>query len=334
MGDSHPRELLRIIERAAANPLLAYLPAAVGYRIACWRGDWLYRCQARNRAEIARNLESVLGNKLGPGAVQRVTRESFRLASCAMVDALRLRHKARPMRRLFEIRGREHLEAALAGGSGAILCTGHFGSHGCGFSVLHAAGFPVTTIGRNWYNYVADMSSIERRLWRFYDRPVLRLRQRPNIEPRPGRPETAALAAVALRAGEVVTIAIDAAPLEADRTRLVEVPFLGRHARMLPGAVVLAQLTGAPLLMGFVHRAADYRHQVLEISAPIPVDGGIAAAFERCAAELSAAIMRSPAHWDTWSKTEDLIRLGLIEPQQDASVGTEVSDPGKLSSLR
>jgi lauroyl/myristoyl acyltransferase len=44
----------------------------------------------------------------------------------------------------------------------------------------------------------------------------------------------------------------------------------GVRAELLPGAVALARLTGAPLLMGIAHRAADYRHQVLEISAPVP----------------------------------------------------------------
>ena len=136
-----------------------------------------------------------------------MTREWFRLRSCEAVDVMRLRRGARPLRRLVEIRGREHLEAALAAGKGAILCTGHFGSYDSGFSVLHASGFPVTTIGRWWWNYTAGVSSAERWFWdRVYARPVRRHRQRPNIEPWPGRPEVAALAAAALRANEVVTI--------------------------------------------------------------------------------------------------------------------------------
>ena len=319
MGDTRARRLLRIIERAAYLPALARLPAALGYRMACWRGDWLFRCQAGTRTEVARNLRLVLGDELSPAAAQQVTRDWFRLASCEMVDVKRLRRRARPMRRLIEIRGREHLEAALAAGKGAILCTGHFGSHDSGFSVLHASGFPVTTIGRVWYKYKADLSSAERRLWELHFRPVRRHRQRPNIEPRPGRPEAAALAAAALRANEVVTIAIDAPPLDSDRARTVEVPFLGRRAGLLPGAVALAQITGAPLLMGFVYRAADYRHQVLEISAPVSAEGETATAFGRCAAEVSAAIRRSPAHWEFWGKTDDLADLGLIPPQPDRS---------------
>jgi phosphatidylinositol dimannoside acyltransferase len=262
----------------------------------------------------------------------------FRLTSCEAVDVNRLRHRARPLRRLVEIRGREHLEAAVAAGKGAILCTGHFGSYNSGFSVLHASGFPVTSIGRWDYNYnfgvyEAGISSAER--WfreRTYARPVRRYRQRPNIEPWPGRPQVAALAAAALRANEVVTICIDAPPLDSDRARAIEVPFLGRRAGLLPGAVALAQITGAPLLMGFMYRAADYRHQKWEISAPVPVEGGTTTAFERCAAEVSAAIRRSPAHWEFWDDTSALADLGLIPPQRDRSpaAGPSPSTDGRF----
>ena len=129
-----------------------------------------------------------------------------------------------------------------------------------------------------------------------------------------------------------MTITIDAPPLESDRARAVETPFLGRQARLLPGAVTLAQLTGAPLLMGFLHRAADYRHQVLEISAPVPVDRDIETVFERCAAEVSAAIRRSPAHWGFWPETGDLADLGLIPPQRDGSpaAGAVPQPPGRV----
>jgi lauroyl/myristoyl acyltransferase len=147
---------------------------------------------------------------------------------------------------------------------------------------------------------------------------VLRYRQRPNIEPWPGRPQVAMLAAAALRANEVVSISIDAPPLDNERARAVDVPFLGRQAQLLPGVVTLAELTGAPVLMGFLYRGADYRHQVWEISAPVPLEGETATAFGRCVAEVSAAIRRSPAHWNLWH-TVDVARLGLIDPQGDRS---------------
>jgi lauroyl/myristoyl acyltransferase len=317
MGYNRAGKLLRNAEGVAywtaAAPVLARLPAALGYRIACWHGDLLFRCQAGKRAELARNVRLVLGNELSPAAAQQVVRDWFRLLSCSTVDVKRLRRGARPLRRLVEIRGREHLEAAMAAGKGAILCSAHFGSFTSGISVLHASGFPATHIGRWDWNYTAGVSSAERWFWdRVYARPVLRCRQRPNIEPWPGRPQVAALAAAALRANEVVTIAIDAPPLDADLPRAVEVPFLGRRARFLPGAVTLARLTGAPLLMGFMYRVDDYRHQVLEISAPVPTGGDVASAFARCAAGVSAAIRRAPAHWAYWPSGADLASLGLL----------------------
>jgi KDO2-lipid IV(A) lauroyltransferase len=324
MGYNRAGKLLRNVEGvaywAAAAPVLARMPAALGYRIACWHGDLLFLCQAGKRTELARNLRLVLGNELSLAAAQQVTRDWFRFASCQAVDVKRLRHGAQPLRRLIEIQGREHLEAALAAGNGAILCCGHFGSYDSGFSVLHASGFPVTTIGRRTHIYAAGRSSAERWFWELvYTKPTHRYRQRPNIEPRRGRLQVAALAAAALRANEVVTISIDAPPLDSDRARAVEVPFLGRRVRLLPGAVALAQMTGAPLLMGFLYRADDYRHQLWEISAPVPVEGDTAAAFAYCAAEVSAAIRRSPAHWDFWNSTDSLADLGLIQPQPDGS---------------
>jgi len=321
MSNNRAKRLLRNLEGAAYwaafAPALARLPTSLGYRVACWRGDCHFRCRVGKRTELVRNLQLILGDELSPAAAQQVTRDWFRLVSCEAVDVKRLRHRARPLLRFVDIHGREHLEAALAAGKGAVLCTGHFGSFSSSFAVLHASGFPVTTIGRWWYNYAVGISytvsSAERRFWdRVYARPLRRHQQRPNIEPWPGRFEVAVRAAVALRANEVVTIAIDAPPLDSDRTRAVEVPFLGRRAGLLPGAVVLAQLTGAPLLMGFQYRAADYRHQVLEISAPVSVAGDTAMAFGRCAAEVSAAIRRSPSHWEFWGNTGDLSDIGLI----------------------
>jgi lauroyl/myristoyl acyltransferase len=326
MSDNSVGKLLRGGEGAAywaaIAPALAYLPAAVGYRIACWRGDMLFRLDAGVRTELARNVRLVFGDELSPAAAQQVVRGWYRLSSCSPVDVKRLRRGARPLQGLVEIRGREHLAAALAAGKGAILCSAHFGSHASGLSVLHANGFPVTHIGRwdhnykyTFHDYTVGLSAAKGLFWNLvYARPVLRYRQRPNIEPWPGRPQVAMQAAAALRANEVVSISIDAPPLDNERARAVDVPFLGGRAQLLPGVVTLAQLTGAPVLMGFLYRGADYRHQVWEISAPVPLEGDTATAFGRCVAEVSAAIRRSPAHWNLWD-TIDLARLGLIEPQ-------------------
>jgi len=336
MGESRADRLVRNAEGvaywAAAAPILARLPPGLGYRIARRRGDWIFRRHAAERAEIARNLRQVLGGELSPAAVDDVTREWFRLSSCEAVDVSRLRRTGRPLRRLVDIRGLEHLESALADGNGAIVCSAHFGSFDSAFSMLGACGYPVTTIGRWQHNYTARLSRAERRFWEaVYARPLRRHRKRPNIEPWTGRFEVAARAANVLRANEVLTIAIDAPPLDSDAARAVEVPFLGRRARLLPGVATLAKVTGAPVLTAFLHRSADYCHQVLEISAPLPAGGDTAAAFARCAAEVSAAITKRPAHWRYWASSTDLARLGLILPEQDRSPASAQVAYGQLT---
>jgi lauroyl/myristoyl acyltransferase len=294
-------------------PLLALLPARLAYRAARWRGDWTFRHWPGKRSEVLRNLRQVLGEELGAAEAERVARDIFRIRSCEVIDLMLLRGRARSLRKLVEVHGREHLDAALAEGKGAILCSAHFGSYLCAFSLLHGDRSPVTSIGRWWWNYPPGESSVERRIWGFvYARRVLRHRQRPNIEPWPGRVQVGVQAAAVLRANEVLTISSDAPPLDAERPRAIEVPFVGRHATVLPGVVPLARLTGAPVLMTFAHRSADYRHQVLEISTPVPMEGETATAFGRCAAAMDAAITANPAEWDFWFEPDDLARLGLV----------------------
>jgi Kdo2-lipid IVA lauroyltransferase/acyltransferase len=294
-------------------PLAARLPTRLAYRIACWRGDWCFRYRAGKRSEIVCNLRRVLGDELSQEEAERLAREFFRMASCEVIDVMRLWGRARSLGKLVEIRGREHLDAALAAGKGAILCTAHFGSVSSASSLLHANGYPLTAIGRTWWKYEPGKSSTEQRLWDFvYARRLQRHRQRPNIEPWPGRIRVVVQAAVALHANEVVTISSDAPPVDADQARAVEMPFLGRQARLLPGVVGLAQLTGAPVLMMFVYRSADYCHQVLEISAPVSLEGQTVTAFGRCVAAIDAAVRRSPAEWIYWASTEDLSNLGLV----------------------
>ena len=77
MSDSQAKRLLRNLEGAtywaAIAPALARLPAALGYRVACWRGDWHFRFRAGKRTELIHNLRLVLGEELSPAAEQQVT---------------------------------------------------------------------------------------------------------------------------------------------------------------------------------------------------------------------------------------------------------------------
>ena len=298
----------------AVAPFLSLLPAAIAYRAACWRADWTYSSSPEKRDEVADNLRRVLGAELTDQETERMTREIFRMRTCNVIDVMRMRGKGRGLRKLVEIRGLEHLDAALADGKGALLCSPHLGSYLSAFSLIQRCGYPVTTIGRWWWHYPPGASTIVTRMWDLvYGRRVLRHRHRPNIEPYPGRFQSAVQAANVLRENEVVTICSDAPPFAAELPHTIEVPFLSARARLVPGVVYLAQATGAPVLITTIRRLPDYRHQVLEISPPLPMDGEPAVALARCAAAMDAAIRVNPTEWDMWYKLDDLVGFGLLD---------------------
>ena len=293
-------------------PLVAFLPVRLAYDVARLRADLLYLWDVPKRKRILRSLEEVLGDQLSCENLVRVARDHLRVRSCEVVDVMRLARNKEALAQLVEMRGLEHLETALSAGKGAILCSAHFGSYDSCFSLLGIRGFPITVIGRWPSKSDGDRSSLERFMFRLaYQNPVARYRHRPNIEPRAGQIGVAVQAANVLRHNEVLGILLDPPVLLADRPRAVQVKFLSGYALLLPGAVRLAQLTGAPVLMVFMRRSADWRHQILEISPPVSMDGNTVTAFEHCLARVEDAIRQSPAHWRYWNLTP-LIDLGLL----------------------
>lgn len=324
LGDSAAQWRLnrggRVLYWGLLAPLAALLPSRLAYGAACVWGDLTYRIWPNRESELdyMRYLRDELAIDAIPDDVERWARDFWRFRACEVIDVMRLRGQARSLSPLVEIQGREHLEEALAEGRGAILCSAHFGSYMSAFSLLQLSGFPITCLGRWDWHYHDELSKVEVRFWDLvFSRRVLRHRQRPNIEPWMGRAQVAAQAATLLRKNEVVMICSDAPPIAADKARAVEVPFLGQRATLLPGVVTLAKVTGAPLLMAFSRRLDDYRHQILTISPPVPLDDDLQAAFERCAAAIDSAIRGSPCDWYFWFQRDDLSGLGLL-PREDA----------------
>jgi KDO2-lipid IV(A) lauroyltransferase len=295
---------------------VACLPGALVYGVAGFCGDWRYRYDERKREEVMRNLYGVLGERLSCRERARVTRDVFRLHYCNMVDMMRLAGKERALASLVEIRGREYLESALAEGQGAIVCGAHFGSFLVIPALLLASGFPVTTVGRLFSSPERLFPLTARALWqKMLERCLVKHSYRPIIQPEPKQRHGAVQMMRVLRNNEVIAMAIDPPPLPDDDQRAVTLEFLGQQARFLTGSTAIAQITHAPLLVVFLHRSADWRHQVLEILPPVAVDavdGGVEMMFGRCMAMIEAAILREPAHWVYWLRADELARLGLL----------------------
>jgi Kdo2-lipid IVA lauroyltransferase/acyltransferase len=309
--------LEELLYRLVIVPLVAFLPAPLAYGLACARGDGRYLYDKLARERIMHNLEAVLGDQLSPNERAGVTRDFFRRRSCEAMDMMRLAGSSRALARLVEIRGLEHVEAALAAGKGAIICCAHFGFFYSGFCLIGAHGFPITVVG-NWRStYDPTMSRLKRFVWQLiYEKPLTCHQRRPAIEPQRELFGTASLMAEVLCSNELIAIPVDPPTLAAERSRAVPLDFLGRQCLLLPGTIMLAQLTGSPVLTMILQRSADWRHQILEISPPVPLDGDAIEAFKRCMVMLEAPIRRNLAYWSYWEDTQSLIDFGLLSTQE------------------
>jgi KDO2-lipid IV(A) lauroyltransferase len=285
-------------------PLWIFLPAPLAYGIAVLRGDLHYRYGKLysevdrsyfSREEIISTLKRVFGDQLSQEERSRVTRDFFRLRCCEIVDAMRF-GRGRAFGRLVEIRGLNHIEAALTAGKGVILCSAHFGSNYACYSLLGSLGLPITHIAS--FSYDDDRVSPTQRFFNalIRNRLVVHLLQ-------PGKRQ----AAILLRQNELISTMLDAHGGPEEDTRRITVDFLNGKASLLPGAIKIAQLTGARVLMMFMRRSSDWRHQVLEISAPMSMEGDIVTVFRRCFAIVEAAIRRDPAHWRRWTNTDLIV---------------------------
>ncbi len=300
--------LEEFLYRLLIVPLIAFLPAPLAYSMACLRGDWCCRLNASLRARIIDNLATVLGDQLSAAERWQVARDYFRRRSCEAIDVMRLAGKGRALARLVEIRGLEHIEAALAAGKGAMLCCVHAGSFNVCFSLIGARGFPVTVVGDWRSHFAAHMSPLQRFLWRLiHERPLARHRRRPNIEPEMDRFGAAMRMVDILRANEVVAMGIETPVAPEDRARAIPVAFLGQRMLLLPGCADVARLTGSPLLLLWVRRLPDWGHQTLQISPPVAQDEDAAAMFRRCIAMLEEPVRQQPASWDWWVDIEGLL---------------------------
>jgi KDO2-lipid IV(A) lauroyltransferase len=191
--------------------------------------------------------------------------------------------------------GLEHLDAALKGGRGAVLVTGHFGSWELMGCVLVRLGYPVKFV-----------VGVQRN--RLVQALMNRLRRTSGIgiiEP------TSIMEAVRhIRSNGFIAMLSD----QDAGKRGVFVDFLGAPASAPKGAARLALATGAPVIPGFIVRSGGLHHTVY-IDRPLYAagEGGREAAVLRTTQEYTRVIERyvleCPDHWlwahRRWKTTPD-----------------------------
>jgi KDO2-lipid IV(A) lauroyltransferase len=175
------------------------------------------------------------------------------------------------------------LRQAMAGGEGAVVALPHMANwdHAGAWACL--TGMPVTTVAE-----VLRPLSLFQRFVGY--REALGMRVLPLMR------ETSALTGLrrGLAEGRLVCLVADR-----DLTRSgVEVELLGEPAKLPPGPVALARVTGAPLFAATLSYAGPLLR--IQFSDPVPVRSGrtgVAATTQEVADVFSAGIRRTPVDW-------------------------------------
>lgn len=155
-----------------------------------------------------------------------------------------------------EIQGREHLDAALAAGRGALLATAHIGSWSLTPRFLLEAGYPSASLLRFPSNAAADAAMrdlLARTHLTAYGTPLARADVQACLK--------------LLRANGCLYIAADR------RTHDVKIPFMGQPAWCATGTAALHLRTGAAIVPVHTVRVGDGHRIVFQPEVQIAYSG-------------------------------------------------------------
>ncbi|MCC6931089.1 MAG: lysophospholipid acyltransferase family protein [Gemmatimonadaceae bacterium] len=271
----------------AAVRLLGVVPAAPVRALARTAGAVGF-VVARGRRRTLLDNQRFLQPAASPTQRRRAARHTMMNLAEAAVDLYRLPTMgAGEMSTLVEVRGREHMDAALAMGRGVIAVTAHLGPYELAGAWLALAGYPVhamveeldpqTNAALALYREATGMKLLSRNAG---IRPVLRL----------------------LKEGQIVVLVADR--VVGDGTEGIAVPFAGGERRIPTGPATLALSTGAPLIIGHIARnQTGATRYIVEMEPPVvasrtgdgPRDRD--RLTRRIASSLASAVQSHPDQW-------------------------------------
>jgi Kdo2-lipid IVA lauroyltransferase/acyltransferase len=229
---------------------------------------------------------------------EEIARKMFCHLGMSLVETCRLYHgRGEEVLKQIEIRGQEHLDAAMARGKGVVVLTGH-----CGNWELAALA-----LARHFNTY---MSVVARR----QDNPYLnsmvekmRLRYGNMIIYKDN-----ALRGMmsVIRKNGLIGLLVDQAVFPENGA---QIDFLGRKAWASKAPILLARKTETAVVPAFIHREAD-RH-IIDIHPEIVFtkdnsEQGVAANVQRYSNAIESFIIRHPVDWywvhRRWKRAGDL----------------------------
>ncbi len=216
-------------------------------------GLFCYRFVPVRRAVVLENLRAAFGDRLDEAGVRDLARRFYAHLGITLLEFCTLdRRSPQQFAEFVSFAGREHLDALRAAGRGAILVSGHYGNWELLGAALAANDYPTHYLVKSQRNKLVDRLQND-------------IRRRAGVGIiRTDGPTTDMVRA--LRRGEFLGMLSDQ---DAGGAGLF-VEFLGRQASVFRGAAHLAVRMKCPILVGFVVRQPDGRHQVIATEPVYP----------------------------------------------------------------
>jgi KDO2-lipid IV(A) lauroyltransferase len=204
---------------------------------------WFWLSAGQRRAALE-NYAAALGREPHDREVSRVARRAFQNYGRMLTDFLLLGSLTpEELVQRMTLDGREHLDAALAKGRGAIMAVPHMGSWDMAGSYAGALGYPIAAVAERFPGSLNDA--------------VVRTRQRFGLNVIAlGRSAVRGITQ-ALQANSIVALLCDL-----EQGPGVTVQFFGRRAVVPGGPAAIALKTGAALMPACQYAISPGRHQV------------------------------------------------------------------------
>ena len=266
------------------------LPRALSYAIG-WAGAWLaWKLMRETNDAIASNLEPVFPHESAARRRRRAL-DVYRSYTRDAIDFIRALEQAPGgTSQLFDLRPQDAALFAdlLSRGNGLILVTAHWGNWEAGGILMgRELRLPTTVVALTEASPAANRIRQE-------------IRSRMGIETIEVRQslDTPLQLRRALSENRIVALLMDR-HLGKDR---VAVRLLGREAWFLKTPVLMAYLTGAPLVTCFIDRAGPGRFRArpgraITVSRDVPRDQAIQDAAQQLATDLEERIRQRPECW-------------------------------------
>lgn len=258
--------------------------ARVGGRLVQRMGD----------AEMRDELERIFRTRPMPRPADDILRDTYQLTMFNELEVLRYPWlDPTTISEVCEIVGREHLDAALAKGNGAIVLIAHFGANQMIMPALGHVGYPMSQLSAPppvWAEILRETRTtplwtkmLERR-WELEKKlPVRHVNVFRFLRP----------AFEALNRNEVLGLAFDGGGGKKWST----VDFLGRRANLSVQPAQIWNKTKAALLPTYVLRMPGERRHKVVITEALPYPGTLDAAMQAVASRFEPWIWQWPEHY-------------------------------------